>query len=130
MWLYAVPDETFLEGKTMVYEALRQRVTSVFNAEINPTGVKIRLDDLSTEPIELLKEIGEKLSKIYEKAKGCKFDEDILRETVFNIAKAAYERRYDIGYKREFVRYLIPAFNLLLKNNRVVTFEEIEPYIK
>ena len=130
MWLYAVPDETFLEGKTNVYEALRQRVTSVFNAEINPTGVKIRLDDLSIEPIKLLKEIGNKLSKIYEKAKDCKLDEDKLRETVANIAEAAYERRYDIGYKREFVRYLIPAFNLLLKNNRVVTFEDIEPYIK
>ena len=29
---YAVPDENFLEGRTQVYEALRQRVATVFDA--------------------------------------------------------------------------------------------------
>ena len=58
MWFYAVPDENFLEGHSQIYEALRQRVSTVFDTEINPTGVKIYLENIPIEPVELLKEIG------------------------------------------------------------------------
>jgi len=64
MWFYAVPDENFLEGKSQIYEALRQRVSTIFDTEINPTGVKIYLENIPIEPIELLQEIGKKLARI------------------------------------------------------------------
>jgi succinate dehydrogenase flavin-adding protein (antitoxin of CptAB toxin-antitoxin module) len=90
MWFYAAPDENFLEGRASIYEALRQRVSTVFDAKLNPTGVKIYLEKIPMEPIAHLKEIGEKLAKIYEIAYGEFKDKKSLDETIENIAKAAY----------------------------------------
>ena len=84
MWFYAVPDENFLEGHSQIYEALRQRVSTIFDAEINPTGVKIYLENIPIEPVELLQEIGKKLAGIYEIAYSVKFDADALKETIKN----------------------------------------------
>lgn len=42
--LLRVPDLSFLDGRAQVYEALRQRLSTVFE-EVNPTGVRIDLDD-------------------------------------------------------------------------------------
>jgi hypothetical protein len=115
MWFYAVPDENFLEGRTQVYEALRQRLSSVFDAETNPTGVKIYLEETSADPIELLTDIGDKLSAIYEVAYSVKFETGALDETIADVAKAAYDRKLEIGYKREFVKNVIVALHKLRK---------------
>ena len=115
MWFYAVPDENFLEGRTQVYEALRQRLSSVFDAATNPTGIKIYLEETSEDPVELLSDIGRKLSAIYEVAYSVKFETGTLDETIANIAKAAYERKLEIGYKREFVKNIIEALHRLRK---------------
>ena len=126
MWFYAVPDENFLEGHSQIYEALRQRVSTIFDAEINPTGVKIYLENIPIEPVELLQEIGKKLAGIYEIAYSVKFDADALKETIKNIAEAAYEQKYaDIGYKRLFVQNIIKAFHKLRKTGKAVTPEDI-----
>jgi len=115
MWFYAVPDENFLEGRTQVYEALRQRLSSVFDAATNPTGIKIYLEETSEDPVELLSDIGRKLSAIYEIAYSVKFETGALDETIADIAKAAYERKLEIGYKREFVKNIIEALHKLRK---------------
>ncbi len=115
MWFYAVPDENFLEGRTQVYEALRQRLSSVFDAEVNPTGIKIYLEETSEDPVELLSDIGRKLSAIYEVAYSVKFETVALNETIADIAKAAYERKLEIGYKREFVKNIVVALHRLRK---------------
>jgi len=115
MWFYAVPDENFLEGRTQVYEALRQRLSSVFDATTNPTGVKIYLEETSEDPIKLLAEIGDKLSAIYEVAYSVTFETGTLDETIADIARAAYERKLEIGYKREFVKNVIEALHKLRK---------------
>lgn len=125
MWLYAAPDERFLEGRTQIYEALRQRVSTVFDAEINPTGVKIKLEEIPIKPVELLKEIGLKLARVYEIAYGVKFDADAFKETIKNIAEAAYERKLEIGYKRLFVQNIIKAFHILRRTGKSVTPEDI-----
>ncbi len=115
MWFYAVPDENFLEGRTQVYEALRQRLSSVFDATTNPTGVKIYLEETSEDPLKLLADIGRKLSAIYEVAYSVKFETSALDETIADIAKAAYDRKLEIGYKREFVKNIIEALHRLRK---------------
>ena len=125
MWFYAVPDENFLEGRSQIYEALRQRVTTIFDAEVNPTGVKIYLEKISVEPVELLQKIGEKLSKIYEIAYDVKFEDDVLNKTISNIAEAAYERKTE-GYKRLFVQNIIQAFHKLCETGGVIRAEDIE----
>jgi len=125
MWFYAVPDENFLEGRSQIYEALRQRVSTIFDTEINPTGVKIYLENIPIEPVELLQEIGKKLAEIYEIAYSVKFDANALKETIKNIAEAAYERKLEIGYKRLFVQNIIKAFHKLRRTGEVVTPEDI-----
>jgi len=119
MWFYAVPDENFLEGRTQVYEALRQRLSAVFDAEVNPTGVKIYLEESSEDPVELLSDIGRKLSAIYEVAYSVKFETSALDAVIADIAKAAYERKLEIGYKREFVKNIIGALHRLRKTETV-----------
>lgn len=125
MWFYAVPDENFLEGKKGVYEALRQRVKTVFDEKINPTGVKIYLEKIPIEPKELLKEIGIKLANVYQIAFNTKFNEIPLMKTISNITDAAYEERWDTGIKRVFVQNIIPAFNQLRRTGKEVTPEDI-----
>ncbi|HUW66928.1 MAG TPA: hypothetical protein VMW20_02665, partial [Candidatus Nanoarchaeia archaeon] len=79
------------------------------------TGVKIYLEEVSADPVELLADIGRKLSTIYEVAYSTKFETSVLNETIVDIAKAAYERKLEIGYKREFVKNLIKALHKLRK---------------
>ena len=113
MIFYAVPDESFLEGRTQMYEALRQRVATTFET-LNPIGVKIELEKIIGEPHEFLCEVGKKLSDIYQKAYDYKFNGASLEETIELVAKTSYEERFgDIGYKRLFVQNTIKAFNYL-----------------
>ena len=113
MIIYAVPDENFLEGRTQIYEALRQRVEPVFDL-LNPSGVKIELEKVVAEPLPFLEEVGHKLASIYENAYEFRFDEQQLSITIKHVADEAHEQRYaDVGYKRVFVQLLIKAFHYL-----------------
>lgn len=125
MFFYAVPDENFLQGKTQIYEALRQRVSTVFET-LNPVGVKIYLEKLSRKPEEILREIGGKLGGIFEVAYATKFNADVLRESIGNIADAAYAERFgDIGYKRLFVQAVVKGFQGLRKSPTTVVSPEV-----
>lgn len=116
MFFYAVPDENFLQGKTQIYEALRQRVSTIFET-LNPVGAKIYLEKLSRNPEDVLKDIGGKLAPIFETAYSVKFDTGVLNESVVNIAHAAYDQRFgDIGYKRLFVQAVIKGFQTLRRD--------------
>jgi hypothetical protein len=113
MIFYAVPNEALFEGKSAVYEALKQRIATVFDL-YNPSGVKIYLENLKAEPVELLREIGGKLFEIY----SIPWPNEIPRERVdracARLARAAFEERFgDIGYKRLFVQAAIRAFHTL-----------------
>ena len=125
MWFYAVTDENFLEGRTQIYEALRQRLSTIFDNEINPTGVKIYLNKIPIEPINLLLEIGGKLAETYQIAYNVQFDKEILNQTIKNIAQEAYNRKFETGYKRLFVQSIIKAFNKLKISHKPILPEEI-----
>lgn len=113
MFFYAVPDEKFLEGRTQIYIALNQRLSTVFET-LNPVGIKIYLDKLSRSPEDILIDIGMKLAPIFETAYSVKFDATVIKESVTNIARAAYEQRYlEVGHKRLFVIAVIKAFQAL-----------------
>ena len=124
MWIYAVPDENFLEGRSQIYEALRQRLDTKFDEEINPTGVKIYLERLSMEPLSFLREVGKKLSEIYQIAYDINFDEQALSLTIDNIAKISTESKFSKGYKRIFVQNIIKAFHKLRKTGEPVKAED------
>jgi len=125
MIFYAVPDENFLEGRTQIYEALRQRVATVFD-ELNPTGVKIELEKIPVEPIALLEEIGSKLKHVYKVAYQYDFDELLAKQIVKQIAEAAHKQRYgDVGYKRLFVQKLIQGFHYLERKGSAPPLDEL-----
>jgi len=113
MIFYAVPTEAFFEGKAGVYEALKQRISTVFDF-FNPTGVKIHLEKLGQSPEALLQEIGKKLLFVYERAFDVHLPGKECEDAIAKIAHAAYEQRFgDIGYKRLFVQAIIRAFQFL-----------------
>lgn len=113
MFFYAVPDEKFLEGRTQIYTALNQRLSTVFE-KLNPVGVKIYLDQLSRSPKDILVDIGMKLAPIFETAYSVKFDGDMIKKSVSNVAHAAHEQRYlEVGHKRLFVIAVIKSFQAL-----------------
>ncbi|MGA1796375.1 MAG: BREX system ATP-binding domain-containing protein [bacterium] len=114
MIFYALPDENIFEGASNVYEALKQRVSSIFDF-YNPSGVKIRLEGMEREPIAFLEEVGTRLRAIYEQAYEIAFPDDIA-PVIQGLAHEAYERRFgDIGYVRLFVQGIIRAFHILRK---------------
>ena len=113
MIFYAIPTLAFFEGKSGVYEALKQRIATVFDF-YNPTGVKINLERLEYEPEVLLKEIGRKLIHIYETAFKTSLPGEKCEDAIGKIAHAAYEQRFgDIGYKRLFVQGLVRGLHFI-----------------
>jgi hypothetical protein len=111
--LYAVPDENFFEGRSNVYEALKQRIATVFDV-VNPTGVRIDLERVQRDPLAQLQAIGERLAGIYEVAFGVELPERAREDVIRQIAQAAYELRFgDIGYKRLFVQGLVRGLHHL-----------------
>jgi hypothetical protein len=114
MVFYAVPNEQFLtEGRSPAYEALRQRVQTVFDFT-NPTGVTIRLDRLARDPRTLMTEIGGKLATVYETAYRKELPLEVRNKLVANLAAAVAERAFgDIGYKRLFVQAMVRGLHAL-----------------
>lgn len=125
MIFYAVPDENFLEGRSQIYEALRQRVATVFE-ELNPAGVKIELDRVVAEPVPFLCEVGQKLARVFEIAYGIQFPPEDRDRTIQSVAEEAYKERFgDIGYKRFFVQKIVKAFHFLRIRHAVPTLSDL-----
>jgi len=119
MIFYAVPDVSFLEGRTNVYEALNQRLSTIFEGAKNPTGVRINLEQLWGTREELLTTIGQKLAGIYEKAYGIRFDPDLLDDRIQSvITKVLGEKFGEVSYKRLFVQEIIKNFHELKSEQR------------
>ncbi|MEO0068197.1 MAG: BREX system ATP-binding domain-containing protein [candidate division WOR-3 bacterium] len=124
MFFYAVPDENLLlEGSGPVYEALKQRLRSVFS-ETNPVGVRINLEDLGMEPVEFLIKLGARLEELFENAYGLKLSGV---ERVFRILAETAVKSFvlDVSYRRLFV---VAAIEMLhrLRANPDLTFNERE----
>jgi hypothetical protein len=124
MIFYALPDEIIFEGPSNVYEAIKQRISSIFDF-YNPSGVKINLHYMDRDPIALLEEIGHKLKAIYEEAYGVILSNNIP-QIINLLAQEAYERRFgDIGYIRLFVQGVIKAFHMFRKEPQKAFDQEL-----
>ena len=125
LFAYAVPNQLFLQGKTQVYEALQQRLSTVFT-EINPSGVKIMLEETGRERVDFLYELGFKLTDVYKIAKDCTLDPQQVDATVRLIAKLAADDGFSgEGYKRLFVQTIVRGLNVLRSYNRCPTIDEL-----
>ncbi|MGQ9707432.1 MAG: BREX system ATP-binding domain-containing protein [bacterium] len=124
MFFYAVPDDNLLlEGSGPVYEALKQRLRSVFS-ETNPVGVRINLEDLGVEPVEFLVQLGARLQGLFETAYDVRFSG---AERVFRILAETAVKSFvlDVSYRRLFV---VAAVEILhrLRANPDLSFNEGE----
>ena len=124
-FLYAVPDENFLEGRTQIYEALSQRLATSFEM-FNPTGVKILLENTSVDPLDTLKSIGQKLTYIYQVAYDVQLDDAHVDSATEDVARAAHEQRFgEIGYKRLFVQSFIRALHQLRQRGGPISLADV-----
>jgi hypothetical protein len=111
MVFYAIPDEKTLEGRGTAYEALKQRLATVFDVP-NPTGIKIYLERIAQDPVGFLTEVGTRLSDVFETAYAAKLDKTKLVPALKALAKQCYEKRFaDISYKRLFVQSAVALMN-------------------
>lgn len=125
MVFYAVPDRSFLESRTQVYEALRQRLSTEFEL-FNPTGVTIILDDAIDEPMEFLHEVGRKIVPIYNAAYGIALDGSQIEILIDQVSESAYSQRYlDAGYRREFVKQFVKGLSFVHRAKRLPSADEL-----
>ncbi len=104
---YAVPDYRFFDGKTGVYEAVKQRTASMFDM-YNPSGVRIDLETLVDDVEGHLASIGRKLWRIMEIAYAEELDEGKVEAALQSIGKAVLAARFaDISFRRLFVQSLV-----------------------
>ncbi len=130
LMLYAVPDENFLDGATQAYEALNQRLATVFET-MNPYGVKIKLDDMEADEqrFKFLQEVGDKLARVFSVANNCQFEEEALQETILAAAEYANTQRFaDSGYKRLFVQKLIRGLQYLRRAKAAPTIADFQSW--
>jgi hypothetical protein len=117
MLFYAIPDENqLLDGTGGVYEALKQRLRSVFS-EVNPVGVRIDLEQLDLPPKDFLRALGLKLVALFEAAYSVHLPGAVVERTVTLLSSLALSSfAYDVGYRRLFVVGAVEAFHRLRAN--------------
>ena len=127
MFFYAIPDENLLlEGSGGVYEALKQRLRSSFT-RINPMGVKINLEDIGMNAADFLRELGSKLTTVFEAAYDYHLEENILKQSLDNMISAALElQTLDVSYRRIFVIGIIEMFHRLKAEAVLITKTEAQ----
>lgn len=132
--LYAVPNEDFLSRRQVTYEALKQRFAKFFDKD-TPTGTKIDLRQLIT-PTEqaakvFLKNIGLKLSRVYESSRDISFDQETVSSSLDNLVEAVWKKRFgEISYVRIFVQTAVSGFDRLRKlPNSPINLEEADQIV-
>lgn len=125
MVFYAVPDGGFLNGHTAVYQALQQRLSTTFES-LNPTGVRIELDDAVADPVEFLCQVGARIVPIYNTAHFTRLPEAEAQALVGNLADLVARQRFaDAGYKRLFVQRLVKGLGILHKTGYMPSAQEL-----
>jgi len=113
---YAIPDHRFFDGKTGVYEAVKQRIASMFDF-YNPSGVRIDLERLVEDQKHHLRSIGSKLWRVFELAYGVTLPDAAANAAISAIADAALEAKFaDISFRRLFVQSSVRAFEQLRRD--------------
>jgi len=112
---YAIPDYRFFDGKTGVYEAVKQRTASMFDI-YNPSGVRVDLEALvkNADVEKHLCAIGLKLMRIFEVGYAVELPQEQAEKAIDLVARAVKGQRFaDISYRRLFVQSMVKAFEQL-----------------
>jgi hypothetical protein len=114
MIFYAVPDLGFMNRGGSVYEALNQRIETIYQDYVNPSGVKIELDKIIGRDEDLLPVLGQRLAEVFQVAHNIRFDAQAVARLSQTTSESALEDRYsDQGVKRLFVQRMIQGLREL-----------------
>ncbi len=127
MWVYATADSNFLEGGAQVHLALKQRLTSVFNSDLNPSGVYIDMQQLLPLTREHLEDTAYKLAYLHEVADRQPFDDETALTTCIDavvdaVLVAATSQAVS---RKHFVQVLSRALNMLRLESRSISQAEL-----
>jgi hypothetical protein len=90
-------------------------------------GVKINLEDIGINAADFLRELGSKLTGVFEAAYACRLEEDTLKESLNNMINAALEfQTLDVSYRRIFVIGIIEIFHRLKAQTALITKAEAQ----
>lgn len=108
MMFYAVPNLNFMDRGGGVYEALKQRVATIYEDYANPSGVKIELDKIVGQDEDLLPKLGQKLTEVFQVAYNIQFDPKAVTQLADETSSSALDERFgDQGVRRLFVQRMI-----------------------
>lgn len=114
MIFYAVPDLGFMNKGGGVYEALNQRIATIYQDYLNPSGVRIELDKIIGQDEDLLPTLGQKLAEIFQVAYRTQLDAQAVAKLSQEVSKSALDERMgDVGVKRLFVQRMIQGLREL-----------------
>lgn len=104
MVLYAVPPE-FLRNVVPDYPALHQRLSPVAPfSERSPQSPVIDLEELDLPPVELLREIGKKVLRVFEVARGVELTARLQAKNAATLAAVVTRHHYEVSHRRVFVK--------------------------
>jgi hypothetical protein len=104
LFMYAVPPE-FMRNIVPDYPALYQRLKSPVPLSVrSPQAVLIDLDRLDLEPVEMLSQLGERITEVFESARACQLDIDLQHANARALAKACASSYFEVNHRRLFVK--------------------------
>ena len=104
LFMYAVPPE-FMRNVVPDYPALYQRLKSPVSLSVrSPQSVLIDLERLDLEPLDLLRQLGERIVLIFEEARGVGLDRELQARNAARLAAAAVGAFFEVNHRRLFVK--------------------------
>ncbi len=104
LFVYAVPPE-FMRNVVPDYPALYQRLKSPVPLSVrSPQAVLIDLERLDLEPVELLRQLGERIVAVFETARDVRFDRERQGANAEALAKACVQAYFEVNHRRLFVK--------------------------
>lgn len=125
LFMYAVPPE-FMRNVVPDYPALYQRLKAPLALSVrSPQAVLIDLERLDLEPVELLGQLGEKIVKVFEEARGIALDGEVQSGNSRELATAAVSAFFEVNHRRLFVKSWVDFLNQqLVDGERKLTADE------
>jgi hypothetical protein len=101
---YAVPPE-FLRTVVPEYPALQQRLSApVALSQRSPMSPLIDLEHLDLEPVSLLTAIGERITEVFQEARGVQLDPILQSANLARLAEESARSQFEVSHRRVFVK--------------------------
>ena len=123
LFMYAVPPE-FMRNVVPDYPALYQRLKSPVALSVrSPQSVLIDLERLDLEPVELLRQLGDRIRGVFEDARALTMDAELQAQNAQRLAEAAVNTYFEVNHRRLFVKAWVDLLHQQLVDGEAVIDE-------